>query len=321
MINEEVLKEFIDDYYRKHGTTPRLKDFVKTNGFPCNKETLLKKVGNYNSFIEKCGYKTYRYGQRHYNENELLNELKDAILQHRSVDFNYIRKDNKLRHRDVYTRVFGNVRNALELLGIGNNEIFLLKQYSDYNLTEPISFLEEKLCIKKTEEYYQLINEVNCLKKQGIPIMRDIVATKMSIQKIYRIFNNFNNFVILSGNVVNLGNRNFIKSKDGHICDSYEEKIIDDYLFELGKEHDVHQKYPDSSMYYDFKVNDIYIECTGYKRNKTNKYHDKYVQTLEKKIKLCKELNVKLIIIENPSKISKEQLAEALTSDCHRIIL
>lgn len=321
MINEDKIKDFIDDYYKKYGTTPRLKDFVKKNGFPCNKETLLKKIGNYNDFIERCGYKTYKYGQRHYNEKELLEELKRAVLQHRSVDFNFIRKDNNLKHRDIYTRVFGSVRDALNLLGIGNNEIWLLKQYSDYSLSDPILFLDEKLKLNKNEEYYQLLEEAENLKKANIPLTRDIVAQKMSIRKIYRIFGNFNNFIILSGNTVNLGNRNFIKANDGHVCDSYEEKIVDDMLSEMNIAHEVHQRYPDSKLISDFKIENIYVECTGYSRNKTNKKHDKYVKTIEDKIRLCKKLKCKIIIIENPARISKKQLAEALASDRHRIIL
>lgn len=317
----ENIINFIHDYYKKNNTTPRLKDFVKKNGYPCNKETLLKIFKTYNSLIKECGYETYSYGQRHYNKKQLLNELKLAVIQHKSIDFAYIRKDNNLKHRDIYTRVFGSVRKALTELGINNNHIYLLKRYKDYMLEEPISFLKTKINFKETKESINLINQINLLKSQDIPLLRDVVSKHMSIYSVYKIFGNYNNFIILSRNEVNLKNKNYTVSNDGHICDSYEEKIIDDILFDLNIPHEIHVKYPNSEYISDFKLNDCYLECTGYKRNVSSKAHDKYIKTINNKIKICEELKVKLIIIENATKISRKDFAEALCSNAYRITL
>lgn len=312
---------FVHEYYKINNTTPRLKDFVKKNGYPCNKDTVIKIFGTFNNLIKECGYETYEYGQRHYNKKELLNELKKAILQHRSIDFRYIRKNNNLKHRDVYTRVFGSVRNAIKELSITNNQIYLLKTYKDYMLEDPQKYLKSKINFIDTFESNELIIKINQLKHEGISLLRDSVCNYISIYKIYKIFGSYNNFMIISGNEVNLKNKNYTLSNDGHMCDSYEEKIIDDLLYELNIYHDVHVKYPNSNLICDFKLSDCYIECAGYKRNTTSKGHDKYVKTLNNKIKICSELNVKLIIIENANKIDRNCFAEALASDCHRITM
>lgn len=318
---ENTIINFIHEYYDKNKTTPKLKDFVKKNGYPCNKETLLKIFGTYNSLIERCGYKTYEYGQRHYNEEELLQELKSAILQHRSIDFRYIRKDNNLKHRDIYTRVFGSVRKAIDKLDISNNHIYLLRMYNDYSLEEPISFLKQKLNFVESDISNNLINELTKLTNKNVPLLRDAVKENMSIYKIYTTFGNFNNFVIMSGNQVNLSNKNYIIAEDGHLCDSYEEKIIDDMLNRMNINHDCHIKYPNSRKICDFKLNNCYIECVGYKRNATNKNHDKYIDNIKHKENICKKLGVKLILIEDAAKVTEQHLAEAFKSNLNRIIL
>lgn len=315
------LINFIHEYYKKNNTTPRLKDFVKKNGFPCNKETLLTVFDKYNDLIEECGYKTYSYGQRHYNENELLSDLKNAVIKSRSIDFRYIQKDNNLKHRDTYTNVFGNVRNALKKAGITNNHIYLLKKYNDYLLEDPISFLKTKINFKETEITNSLIKEVNELKENGIPLLRDNVSKNMSISKIYKYFFSFNNFMILSGNQVNLLTKNYTVAKDNHICDSYEEKIIDDLLFDMGIKHEIHVKYPNSKLICDFKLENCYIECIGYSKNKTAKNHSKYIKKINDKKDICKKIGVKIILIKNINKINRNNLSEALASNCYRITL
>lgn len=312
---------FIHDFYKKNNTTPRLKDFKKKDGFPCNKETLLKIFGTYNALIEECGYETYSYGQRHYNKKELLDELKDVLLQHRTIDFNYLRKDNYLKHRNVYTKVFGSARLAFKELGLTNNQIFLLKSYSNYNFEDPKVFLEKELKIVYNQEMLKMLNTLKEIDKQGKPILRDLIGQHLSVNHIYKFFGSFNSFLILGGVEVNLSNKNFCMAIDGHLCDSYEEKIIDDILNELNIRHKLHTKYPGSKLVCDFELGDAYIECVGYSRNATSKKHSVYINKLDEKYEIARSHCKKFITISRITHFAKKDLMEALASDCHRITL
>lgn len=141
----EEIKMFIKKYKKINGITPKLSEWKVKDGFPCNKEKLLKLCGKYNDLLESMGEETFSYGKRRYNKEKLLSDLKNAVLQHRSVDFTIIRKDNNLKHRDIYTNVFGSVKKSLRLCGITNNEIYLMKKYKNYNLENPIDFIIKNL--------------------------------------------------------------------------------------------------------------------------------------------------------------------------------
>lgn len=56
-----------------------------------------------------------------------------------------------------------------------------------------------------------------------------------------------------------------LKCKDGHIVDSISEKIIDEWLFENGLEHEKSKRYPDSNFTCDFylKGKDVWVEYFG----------------------------------------------------------
>ena|SRR3989344_7644990 len=83
------------------------------------------------------------------------------------------------------------------------------------------------------------------------------------------------------------------ESKDGHKCDSFAEKIIDDWLFENNIAHEVHVPYPDFPEFKsDFLIKGIFIEFFG-----LDGQHKKYSRLAKQKRGLAKKYNVKMIEI------------------------
>lgn len=304
----EEIKMFIKKYKKINGITPKLSEWKVKDGFPCNKEKLLKLCGKYNDLLESMGEETFSYGKRRYNKEKLLSDLKNAVLQHRSVDFTIIRKDNNLKHRDIYTNVFGSVKKSLRLCGITNNEIYLMKKYKNYNLENPIDFIIKNLYNGKlTLIQESLIAEFKDIVCNDVPT-RSNLQYKISLSKIYRNFNGYTEFVILCGAECALSNKQEYMANDGHICDSYEECIIDNELNKRNIKHEVHIKYPNSSFITDFAIGNIFVEYTGYKKAG----RDKYIKKLELKRKIAKENNILLIEIDNVSDYAIKDMMQRL---------
>lgn len=289
------VSEFIHKYYKENGYTPKLSDWKVKNGFPCNKEKLLKICGKYNDLINLLGYETYTYGKRRYNKYELLKELKETVLTYRSVDYKILKANKNLKHRDTYTNVFGSFRKALRECGITNNEIYLLKMYDDYEMEDPKEFIINKIFNNNIpNEANKLIAEGKKLIADGVKPIREEFNKKISIRKIYKYFIRFPIFIIMCDAECSLSNKQQYKANDGHLCDSYGESIIDDLLCSYGIKHEVHCSYPNSNLVSDFKVNNVFIEYTGYSHH--NEHSKKYIKQLERKRKLAKDNN--LIILE-----------------------
>lgn len=81
------------------------------------------------------------------------------------------------------------------------------------------------------------------------------------------------------------------RAKDGHRCDSFTEKIIDDWLSERGIAHDRHVPYKGTKMTADFGLGSaVRLEFFGLAG-----VQKKYDELLEKKRLICKEQNLSLI--------------------------
>lgn len=100
-------------------------------------------------------------------------------------------------------------------------------------------------------------------------------------------------------------------AKDGHVCDSVAEKIIDDWFFKNKIVHRRNVHYPNSKMTADFVVGSLWIKYFGLAGE--IKSYDKYA---EKKRFLCKSCNLKLVEIyprdlfsNNFSKIILDQIS------------
>ncbi len=83
-------------------------------------------------------------------------------------------------------------------------------------------------------------------------------------------------------------------AKDGHLCNSISEMIIDNWLFENNIPHSREKLYPEGRYRCDFVVEGIFIEFFGLS-NAPNNIAPHYSAVAEKKKKLCEKYKIPLI--------------------------
>lgn len=141
-------------------------------------------------------------------------------------------------------------------------------------------FSKEKL-LNKIRKFY--------LRHGRIPLKKEF-----NLYETYqRNFGSWNNAIKLAGFEPNqvIFSKKFI-AKDGHICDSFAEKIIDDWLNKNEVNHARNVFYSDKKMTADFAVGNIRIECFGLQG--LSKVYD---ENIKRKQKLCQKEKLKLIAI------------------------
>ncbi|MCL5004757.1 MAG: hypothetical protein M1170_02320 [Patescibacteria group bacterium] len=100
------------------------------------------------------------------------------------------------------------------------------------------------------------------------------------------------------------------KATDGHSCDSFTEKIIDDWLYKNGIEHKRNFSYGKTKMTADFLIStNIAMEFFGLAG--VQKTYDKIIKT---KRGLCKKLGLELIEIYPKDIFPKNNLSQLLAS-------
>lgn len=80
-------------------------------------------------------------------------------------------------------------------------------------------------------------------------------------RKLYGTWNNAIKAAGFEPNPVMFANRQV--AKDGHECDSLAEKMIDDYLFDMGIQHERNCPYPEGDYTADFKIQNKFVEYFG----------------------------------------------------------
>lgn len=112
---------------------------------------------------------------------------------------------------------------------------------------------------------------------------------------ILRVFGSWNNAVTQAGLIPNnvIFSRKY-QAKDGHLCDSFSEKIIDDWLFDRNIPHQVHIYYPNQKRFKcDFLIKNLYwVEFLGLSG------HKKYDEVLRRKRILIQNLKINFIEIQ-----------------------
>lgn len=81
-------------------------------------------------------------------------------------------------------------------------------------------------------------------------------------------------------------------AKDGHLCDSIAEKLIDDYLFEKGIIHEKNIPYPEGTYTADFKIGNKLIEYFGLAGE-----HKRYDELRAIKKKIAEKYKINLVEI------------------------
>ena len=233
-----------------------------------------------------------------FNQN-LLSDLLSAIYKYRTTDRDELHNlsPNTIYDRSVYERRFGTWSNALKLAGFTDYNRVLLSMFEDYKGEEPVEFLISK------------IGKNGNLTNKQMELLNANKITEYSLRKHFK-YTNF--YKILKGQTIKGIYNLTIKQTalDGHVCDSYSEKLVDDFLFKNGFKHEIHVKYPNDKKICDFIVNGIYIEYAGFYNSSA-----KYNLNIDYKIKFCKENNLKLYILYDTSKKSLENLKSFILSN------
>jgi len=136
-----------------------------------------------------------------------------------------------------------------------------------------------------------------------IPLKREFGSLR-----VYRTyFGSWNNAIRAAGFVPNmvLFSKKFI-AKDGHICDSFAEKIIDDWLSKRKIRHERNTPYKNTRMTSDFSLGNIRIEYFGLAGE--NKSYDAIIT---RKRKFCCEAKLKLIELY-PSDLFSNHLSKLI---------
>lgn len=313
-LTKEELIEFIQQYYSKNGVVPCLNEWKQKNGFPCNKQFLTNNY-IYNDLVAEAGFKTYKYGQRHYNEEKLLQDIRRAIIESRKFNISQLHDEFEyIKHRDVYANLFGNFENVLIAAGIENRHKILIKSFPEYRLEDPIDFLKKKFGNNGefTPEQRELILTIQEAAKGG-DLRREVMGKKISLHRCKHLFKTYTIALIAANLNPAKAMRARMVAEDGHICDSYGEMLVDNILNNLNIEHSIHKRYPGSKLICDFYINDnIYIEYIEFSQVKSDYIRGRYLERLDKKRSIVEEIGGQLITVDKVDDSTIEFLKTAI---------
>lgn len=139
----------------------------------------------------------------------------------------------------------------------------------------------------------EAITRINAFYKQHerIPVKREMYGLYKGARAV---FGNWNNAITAAGFKPNpvLFARKYV-SRDGHKCDSFTEKIIDDWLFAKNIFHQRSLPYPGNKLLsVDFVVGNKWIEFFGLAGELSD-----YDVLVKRKCRICRRHNIKLIEI------------------------
>lgn len=159
---------------------------------------------------------------------------------------------------------------------------------------------------KKPYSKRELINKIRrfYLRNGRIPLKREFNMYREYQQR----FGGWNKAIQLAGFTANpvIFSMKYI-ARDGHTCDSYAEKIIDDWLFEHQISHIKNYLYEGTKMTADFAIGDIRLEYFGLAGE--SKLYDR---TIQNKREFCKKENLRLIEVY-PSDLFSNRLSKTIS--------
>lgn len=314
---KKTIIKTVKEYVKSHNKKPQIRTFSKKNGYPFTKGDIIKNFGSFNNMLIACGLPPQKPGERQYDKEKLLKDLKKEILKNGTTNRDIVSKN--LYDRSVYENLFGSWSKAVELSGIKNSDVVLMKYFDDYAGQEKISFLKEKLGKNSSFSLEQknVISEIRKIHDKYGLVTHKLIQKEFSSFFVKKYFKHESLAIIASGLEPVIPARNKrVKAKDGHLCDSIEESKLDDFLFSLGVPHEVHAKYPESRFFVDFKISDnFFIEYAGFSKTHRNELRKDYKDRLKEKKKIAKENNIQLIIVSDLSTKSKDKIRAALESN------
>lgn len=163
--------------------------------------------------------------------------------------------------------------------------------------------LKDKIKVTKS----QIINEIKEFykKNERVPLKKESYHYKAARFR----FGTWNKAVKAAGfkpNPVIFAERH--KAKDGHICDSLSEKIIDDWLSKNNLEHQINIPYPENSnLTCDFVIDKYFIEFFGLEGE-----HSRYTELVKEKRKLSRKYKLNLVELKPEHLFPKNKLDSVL---------
>lgn len=131
----------------------------------------------------------------------------------------------------------------------------------------------------------------------------------------FKQFNSWNNALISAGLIPHrsLNQRMYKRrkcvAKDGHICNSVSELIIDNWLYKNNIDHQKETPYPKGKFIADWSLsNNIFVEYFGLAQDSR-----RYDEEIKKKQQICKDSKVTLIEIYSKDLFPKNRLEEILS--------
>jgi len=141
----------------------------------------------------------------------------------------------------------------------------------------------------------------------------DLLRLLHSKPQFSRIIDHFGSWLalLLEAGILEDGTRKMPRgtqclARDGHVCLSIAEKMIDDLLTEMGISHEKEVKYPNSKLRCNFFANSVYIEYFGLTGNA--EYDDK----TKEKLSLGKRLRIKMLALYPEDVIQYSDLRKKL---------
>lgn len=129
----------------------------------------------------------------------------------------------------------------------------------------------------------------NFYKEHGrIPVKREMWGIYKPARKYFGTWNNAIKVAGFESNPIMFAKRQV--AKDGHVCDSLAEKMIDDYLYSKNIQHQRCIPYPEGEYTADFKIGVIFIEYFGLVGE-----HKRYDELRVIKQKIARKYQLKLI--------------------------
>ena len=236
-------------------------------------------------------------------------EIKDAAIQ--------LRKSGRT-HREIASELkiaLGSAHlwtTGIVLSDVQKIAIFKRRHHHKFTPEEKALVLGRirKAALEARESDDDLINKIRSFYNQNgrIPLKRELNSLKIFRER----FGSWNNAISLAGFNPNpvLFAKKFI-AKDGHKCDSFTEKIIDDWLHKRGISHDRSIRYGATKMTVDFFIKpNIAIEFFGLAG-----VQKKYDSIILRKRALCEKLNWRLIEIYPRDVFEDKRLPELLRFD------
>lgn len=170
--------------------------------------------------------------------------------------------------------------------------------------------------LRKSKSYYKAktLSEINDFVQS-----RGRIPTKVELPSIYtfarRGFGTWNKAIETAGyrsNPVLFARKQV--ALDGHVCDSFSEMIIDNWLCDYSIPHKINVHYPgNSKLTADFVVGDFWIEFFGLAGDLIA-----YDRNVQRKLQIAKDQNLKLIKLYPKDLFPKLTLEEALAPVLYR---